>query len=38
MDQAPLSFSDIFAMNARLGIDRTAAPDPLPPRPAPRTS
>ncbi len=36
MDQAPLSFSDIFAMNARLGIDRAAAPAPLPPRPAPR--
>ncbi|MBL8805580.1 MAG: PAS domain-containing protein [Rhodospirillales bacterium] len=36
MDQAPLSFADIFAMNARLGIDRTAMPGPLPPRPAPR--
>ncbi|MBI1244451.1 MAG: PAS domain-containing protein [Alphaproteobacteria bacterium] len=36
MDQAPMTFADIFAMNARLGIDRTASPAPIPPRPNPR--
>ena len=34
MDEAPLSFADIFAMNARLGFDGAATPGVLPDRPA----